>query len=221
MFMSSKQYDYVFWDWNGTIIDDLDINFGVINSLLSNRNGSSILISEYRKSFTFPIKDFYGRVGLPVDVGEYEQLVHDYWSLYKSKTKDIPLMPGVKDVLSGLKKKQIKQYILSASDKAMVLEQMKMYGIQDFFEEVIAPQDGYALGKVELAKQWMSNRNISASNVVMIGDTIHDYETAMAINIDCALVDKGHQDLKLVKTDSNIIVYDDIYQLNDNLFDFE
>lgn len=216
----NKKYTHVFWDWNGTVIDDLKINFSVINALLSNRKKDTISLSQYRHAFTFPIKEFYGRVGLPIFGQEYEELVRDYWVLYKGTTQDIPLMNGVLDVLNALEKKQIKQYILSASDKRMVFNQMSAYGVQKFFEDVIAPQDGYALGKIELAKQWMSKQNISTSNIIMIGDTLHDFETAEAIGIDCALVDRGHQDLIAFKRDSKIRVYDDIYDLKDSVFCF-
>lgn len=103
----------------------------------------------------------------------------------------------------------------------MVFGQMSVYGIGELFEDVIAPQDGYALGKIELAKQWMSKQNISASNIIMIGDTLHDFETAEAIGIDCSLIDMGHQDLKAFMHDSNIIVYDNIDKLAEDVFSFQ
>lgn len=216
--MNKKQYTHVFWDWNGTIIDDLDVNFDVINILLSKRKKNIISMSEYRSAFSFPIKDFYNRVGLPVYDEEYEILVYDYWNLYKSKIEAIPLMVGVKDILSRIKENGVKQYILSASDKNMIFDQMSIYGIQSYFEEVIAPQDGYALGKIELAKFWLSTQGIFTPNVIMIGDTIHDYETAQALGIDCALVDKGHQDLRIYKHDSKITIFDNLDELKERVF---
>ncbi len=219
--MNKNRYTHVFWDWNGTIIDDMKINFSVINTLLSDRKRNTISLTQYRQAFTFPIKEFYGRVGLPINNEEYEKLVSDYWSLYKSKAKDIPLMTGVLEVLNMLEKNQIKQYVLSASNKKMVFDQMSVYGIRELFEDVIAPQDGYALGKIELAKQWMSKQNISASNIIMVGDTLHDFETAEAIGIDCALVDKGHQDLKKLYHGLNVRIYNSIDILvNDLLYQY-
>ena len=218
--MNKNKYTHVFWDWNGTIIDDLEINFSVINTLLSIRKKDIISLFQYRQAFTFPIKEFYGRVGLPINDEQYEKLVSDYWALYKSKAKDIPLMIGVLDVLNMLRKNQIKQYVLSASDKKMVFDQMSIYGIRELFEDVIAPQDGYAFGKIELAKQWMSKQNISPSDILMIGDTLHDFETANAIGIDCALVDMGHQDLNPYINNSKFMVYENINKLVDIVFAF-
>lgn len=218
--MNKNSYTHVFWDWNGTIIDDLEINFSVINTLLRDRKRDTISLTQYRQAFTFPIKEFYGRVGLPINNEEYEKLVSDYWALFKSKSKDIPLMMGVLEVLNMLEKNQIKQYVLSASNKKMVLDQISVYGIRHLFEDVIAPQDGYALGKIELAKQWMSKQSIPVSNIIMIGDTLHDFETAEAIGIDCALVDMGHQDLKSLISNSNFMVYENIDKLADMIFAF-
>lgn len=216
--MNRKRYTHVFWDWNGTIIDDLEINYLIINTLLNNRKKDVISLSQYRQVFTFPIKEFYRRVGFSIDRDEYQQLVSDYWELYKSKSKDIPLMTGVLDTLGLLKEYQIKQYILSASNKRMVIDQSSTYGIQDLFEEVIAPQDQYALGKVDLARQWMSDRNISSSNIIMIGDTLHDFETARAINVDCALVNKGHQNLSALVCEPGLMIFNSICELTDAIF---
>ena len=216
--MEKKKYNHVFWDWNGTILDDLNVNFEVINALLSMHEKNSISLREYRSVFSFPIKEFYGKIGLPIDDKKYEQLVSDYWNLYKNRIKDIPLMAGVLDILCVLRKIGVKQYILSASDKIMIFDQISMYGIQDYFEDIIAPHDGYASGKIELAKQWMSNQNISTSNVILIGDTIHDYETAKAIGIDCALIDSGHQDLNVFKYDSNLMIFNNIDEMRCHIF---
>lgn len=127
-------------------------------------------------------------------------------------------MTGALVTLDLLKENHIKQYILSASNKRMVIDQSSTYGIRDLFEDVIAPQDGYALGKVDLARQWISARNISASNIIMIGDTLHDFETARAINVDCALVNKGHQNLSALVCEPGLMIINSICELTDAVF---
>lgn len=95
---------------------------------------------------------------------------------------------------------------------------MAAYGVQNFFEDVVAPPNGYALGKAELAKRWMAKQNISPSDILMIGDTLHDFETAEAIGIKCALVDMGHQDLKPFINNSHFLIYESIDELVDMFF---
>lgn len=208
-----QHYDYVFWDWNGTIIDDLKINLEVINLLLKKYNQDTITLNDYRGIFSFPIKSFYGKIGLPVNDDEYERLVNDYWSLYNNRIKHISLMEGIADILSTLNKNNIKQYILSASNKKTIYNQINQYGILLFFEDIIAPDNGFALGKEKLAILWMSNHGIVPSNAIMIGDTLYDYFIANKIGVDCALVDIGHQNLKLYNNYSKLTIFNTVNEL--------
>ena len=57
------KYDYILWDWNGTIVDDLNINFKIINQLLKERNLPTITLQRYKEIFTFPIIEFYRSAG--------------------------------------------------------------------------------------------------------------------------------------------------------------
>lgn len=50
------RYDYILWDWNGTLVDDLDANIAIINSLLCQRGLPMLTKEHYRHIFKFPIK---------------------------------------------------------------------------------------------------------------------------------------------------------------------
>ncbi len=54
----------------------------------------------------------------------------------------------------------------------------------------------YASGKSHLAQHLVEriNSNGTTGNILLIGDTIHDYEVAREINSDCILMSHGHQD---------------------------
>ena len=53
----------IIWDWNGTLLDDVDICIDIINELLSIRNQQPLTRSRYREIFTFPVKDYYSKAG--------------------------------------------------------------------------------------------------------------------------------------------------------------
>ena len=56
--------------------------------------------------------------------------------------------------------------------------------------------DFYAQGKIENGKALVGEINAPANQIVLIGDTIHDYEVAQAIGVDCILFSGGHQTKK-------------------------
>ena len=48
---------YVIWDFNGTILDDLDLCVSILNSMLMKQNKPLISKNEYLDIFGFPNTD--------------------------------------------------------------------------------------------------------------------------------------------------------------------
>lgn len=105
-----KKYDYILWDWNCTIVDDLNVNFKTINQLLEARNLPTITLQKYKEIFTFPIIEFYRSAGFDCQDYNYNLLVKDYNSAYASQMHDISLMPYTESVLSDINKKYKTMY---------------------------------------------------------------------------------------------------------------
>ena len=65
-----------------------------------------------------------------------------------------------------------------------------------YFQNIVGLDNIYASGKSHLAKKLAEKiqSNGSAGNILLIGDTIHDYEVAKEIGSECILMSHGHQD---------------------------
>lgn len=103
--VQTTKYDYILWDWNGTIVNDLDINFKIINRLLKERNLPTITLQRYKEIFTFPIIEFYRSAGFDCQEYDYSLLVSDYKSAYTAQMQYIQLMPYTESILSEINKK--------------------------------------------------------------------------------------------------------------------
>lgn len=58
------KYDVIFWDWNGTIIDDVEICMETVNSLLKEYGKKPFSArAEYHKVFRFPSSIITGTPG--------------------------------------------------------------------------------------------------------------------------------------------------------------
>ena len=54
-----SKFKYVMWDWNGTLLNDVDVNFDILNILLKRRSLPEFGGKEkYLDMFGFPIIDF-------------------------------------------------------------------------------------------------------------------------------------------------------------------
>ena len=69
--MNSRKY--VIWDFNGTIIDDVDVSFRAANILLEEYGLKKISShDEYRGMLCFPVIDYYRKLGFDFDKIDYK-----------------------------------------------------------------------------------------------------------------------------------------------------
>ena len=102
---------------------------------------------------------------------------------------------GINDP-AEIKSKNIQQHLLSAYEQNNLNNILEHFGIINYFQFIVGLDNIYAGGKSHLAQDLAIKirSNGSIGNILLIGDTIHDYEVAKEINSDCILLSHGHQD---------------------------
>jgi phosphoglycolate phosphatase len=83
------QITHVVWDWNGTLLDDLDLSIETINSILEENKLKKINKEEYRKKFCFPIITYYDNVGLDISGNNFNELSKKYIERYQPKSRNL------------------------------------------------------------------------------------------------------------------------------------
>lgn len=214
-----KKWDYVLWDWNGTIIDDFQYNLSIINSLLTQHSLPQITEIKYRELFTFPIKNFYEKLGFDCSSEEkFFELGQAYFAAYKNNQEIIHLAIGIERILSELYKAKVYQIIFSSCNKNILMCQLNNYpDISEYFSDIIAPDDVKAAGKMELVLKWGRTNHIDWNRVLIIGDTCHEQEIALHLGCDCVLLNCGHQKIK----EAQFPVCQNLFQLFNMIVEFE
>ena len=186
------KYTCVVWDFNGTIMDDVEIGIESVNVLLAKR-GLKTLESreEYQRAFGFPIIDYYRRLGFDFDAEPYEDIAVEWVAEYTAREKSAQAVDGVKELLELFKKEGKRQVIISACEQQMLVRNLKLLGVYDYFDDVCGINNIYASSKESIAVEWREkNPN---EELLFIGDTDHDCSVARAMGADCILVAQGHQ----------------------------
>lgn len=198
--------DHIVWDWNGTLLDDVDICINILNEMLSERGYSGVTKTRYLDIFGFPIKEYYVKAGFDFSKASFEELAEVYIVKYRKASRLAPLVSGSKDVLSEINIKGIPQSVISASEKSLLLSQIEERGISSFFVDVDGLSDNLATSKKEIGLRWIRETDIDPSRVLLIGDTLHDLEVAHAMGCRSLLVACGHQSRKrLCKRCDNVV----------------
>lgn len=195
----------IIWDWNGTLLDDVDAGVNALNKMLVARGLPTITRTFYRANFGFPVRPFYTQIGMNPDV-EWEQICEEFHANLHAEPQHI--RPDTRATLDYVRSKGVRQSILSALRQDLLLRDTAAEQVQNFFEEIYGVDnlDGATklsrgqdlmvklLGVPKVEKQTCDPATgYLAGPVYFIGDTLHDAEVGVALGAIPILVDGGHQ----------------------------
>ena len=202
-------YTDIIWDFNGTILDDLDAGIKSVNKMLFDRGLDTIKDKEhYRRLFKFPIIEYYRDLGFDFDAEPYEVLAPIWVAEYLKNCKESKIRERFIDTFLAFKEMGLKQHVLSATELSMLKNQLSELGIAHLFDGIYGLDNIHAHSKTELARVWCLEH--PDARTLFIGDTDHDYLTARAIGADCALVCGGHHSKERLLTCEGAEVYDSL-----------
>ncbi len=187
------KFNSIIWDWNGTLLNDLEIAIGAINQLLGERGLPRITTERYLETFTFPVRDYYEKIGFDLINELFEIPAARFTAIYNKAVANCPLHEEVIPLLGRLKDMGCRQFIVSAMEQEQLEKTVTDSGIRPFFEDLCGLNNHFAASKVEAGLSLITQRRLNPDTTLMVGDTIHDFEVAQSLGCSCILVANGHQ----------------------------
>lgn len=214
--MNLTRYTHIIWDWNGTLLNDAWLCVEVMNSMLAARNLPVLTLDKYRSIFDFPVRDYYLELGFDFQQEPFKQVGMEFMIRYNERRKECDLFPEVPDVLTRCKHLGFHQFILSAREQRELIRETIELKVNSFFTRISGLDDHYAHGKTETGFQLIRDINTSLSNIIFIGDTIHDAEVADELGVDCVLIPNGHHSSERIHS-TGVPVFPSLYAFKENL----
>ncbi len=192
------KYKSIIWDWNGTIINDTPVALEATNSLLQKFGYPIISLEYYRENIDTPIVRFYSKI---FDLSKHDvKMIDDEWGLLYDRLSDkIELNAGVKDMLRSFADSRLDQIILSAFKTIEITKYAHRFSIEHYFKDILGTENIVMESKTVRGRRYMQEHGFVPEKTLYIGDTVHDYETARNLDIDCILFSGGQQSPKLLK----------------------
>jgi phosphoglycolate phosphatase len=198
----------VIWDWNGTLLNDIDHCINSINELLRDRKIPQINKATYKEMFSFPVKEYYKNIGFDLEKEDFSIPAHQFIDLYNEGFHSCSLQKSAIEVLTYFRQKGVRQFVLSAMEHEMLEKTLELKEITHFFEGVAGLKDHYAVSKIDQGRQLIKDFKIDKEKTCLIGDTIHDFEVATELGIKCILIADGHQSVERLLQTGGIVIRD-------------
>jgi phosphoglycolate phosphatase len=195
----------IIWDWNGTLLDDRAVCIASMNRMLSRRGMPLVSETRYQELFRFPVKDYYIDLGFDFDQEPFEALSVEFIDNYRELQPAASLYNGAVDLLDAFQKQGLKQIILSAMERSTLIQDVADRGITLYFDAILGAEDHYAHGKAAIARDYLDSSGLVAGEIIMLGDTEHDYDVSAILGCTCILISQGHHDaVRLMATGAQV-----------------
>ena len=98
--------ELILWDWNGTLLDDVELCENALNRLLQ-RYGypQRYDLAAYREIFGFPIEEYYIRAGFDFAKHPYPELAERFMEHYNAGVDACPPSAHAADTLAALSRR--------------------------------------------------------------------------------------------------------------------
>jgi len=202
----SENIKTIIWDWNGTLLDDIDLCISAINRLLAKRNLALLNTVKYREVFSFPVKNYYEEVGFDFAREPFEIPAQEFIDIYNREVFSCGLHQGAKKILEHFHQSGKQQIVLSAMEQTALETTLHHHQIDEYFDEISGLNNHYAASKLENGKALIKRWKLNPDGICLIGDTVHDFEVAQSLGCQCILIADGHQSEERLLATGSIVL---------------
>ena len=187
-----KNYDCIIWDWNGTLLDDLDLALGVVNELMRECGVEELTVDRYRQIFDFPVRDYYVRAGVDLQKHDFHEISEKFCSRFEDRLHLARMFPLVPSLLGSIRDSGSRQFLLSGTEQNALGRMMHRFEIAALFDSTQGLEDNFATGKLAAGRELVQRCGIEPHRSVIVGDTTHDAAVARELGMECLLLTSGH-----------------------------
>lgn len=188
-----EKKSHIIWDWNGTLLNDLELCVEVLGILMAEYGLSRIPVEKHREHFRFPVQAYYEELGFNFELLSFEKLALRYSELYESQVIHCQLFDQCKEFLEETGMRGISHSILSAGHQEKLLAQVKYFEVGQCFENIRGVSHFQGSGKIDVGRGLIQNLTTPKSEIILIGDTDHDLAVGKELGLDVLLIADGHQ----------------------------
>ncbi|NEW77209.1 HAD family hydrolase [Streptomyces rhizosphaericus] len=191
--MGKNHVTHLVWDWNGTLLHDIDAVISATNASFQEIGLPPITLERYRDLYCVPVPRFYERLmgRLPTDEewAVMDQAFHrHYWALAETAALAI----GARQLLTEWQEAGLTQSLCSLAPHEYLLPLVRTHGIECHFVRVDGRTGQSNTGKAEqMMRHIAALEGVPSQRMVVIGDALDDAVAARHVGARAVLYTGG------------------------------
>ncbi|MGA5216665.1 HAD family hydrolase [Streptomyces cinereoruber] len=188
-----KHGKHLVWDWNGTLLDDIDAVIGATNAAFAELGLEPLTLERYRELYMVPVPKFYERLmgRLPTDA-EWTRMDGVFHRHYWERAENCGLTLGAAELLAARQASGFTQSLLSLAPHSDLVPLVRRHGIAERFLRMDGRPDASTDGKSgHMVRHLTALEGIRVERVVVIGDAADDALAAAHVGAKAVLYTGG------------------------------
>ncbi|GAA2454392.1 HAD-IA family hydrolase [Streptomyces macrosporus] len=182
------------WDWNGTLLHDIDAVVEATNAAFAEIGLPPITPERYRELYCVPVPRFYerlmGRLPTEEEWAEMDSVFHRH---YFTRAETVGLAEGAAELLAEWRAAGATQSLCSLAPHDHLVPLVRRHGIEEHFVRVDGSRrDGPKKGKArQMAAHVATLDGFDPRRTVVIGDAVDDAVAAAHVGASAVLYTGG------------------------------
>lgn len=182
------------WDFDGTLLDNVEANFRAVNALIQAAGGRSATRADLQECTVGPIMRFYENRGCNLDVVLNQPEI--YYDMYECLVGESQLHQHVFEILELLQSRTLRQVVLSNNRQSVVRRHLDRCRVGHFFADILASECVREVITNSLTKRERVLdilKHYQPTDLVLVGDTVEEVEIANEFGIRSIIIASGYQ----------------------------
>lgn len=179
------------FDMDGTLIDSVKVVTETFDKTMRDLAGVEHPLDYYRRFIGPPLEETFAQLGAD-DVQHY---IAEYRARYKKRHLEVPLFPGIEEMLSCLHSHDVPMVIATSKEQTNAQILAEHLGISHFFVKICGANEKTGHTKKEMivadAMVALREKGIAPEEAVMVGDRKFDVIGAKKHGLRTILVGWG------------------------------
>ena len=189
----------IVFDFDGTIVDSMQMVFSALNDALKKRSLPTIEIELLGRMAGLPVIDIISSKAHITEAAAKE-VEKDVFKTYTSFCRtSCQLLPHVESTLKTLKSKKIKLGLFTTTPTKPLMAVEKKFSLKDYFDIMIAKEDAENKPNPEGLNKIVKEFGIRKDECLYVGDSPIDILTGKAAGIKAIAVTTGIATLQQLK----------------------
>jgi len=202
---------HIIFDFDGTLVDSLNLSFHIYNELAEKFNYKQLTIEEVHVLKHAPLKERFKIVGLPLY--KIPLMTFEVMAMYNNQINSLKAFDGINDLILKLKEAGVNLSVLSSNSVKNITDFFNNNNIVGF-DHIISSKNLF--GKHKTLKKFLKHNDLTTDDILYVGDELRDVEACKKMAVRIIAVLWGFDPKNLLETgrpDFFAIEPNDIYNV--------